>query len=96
MTFVPRRVMVDDSSGNSPQRSLGAALGDLSASADSFQLRLDQLNSAIAQLEESTDRLCTQKAEESDSLTTLADNLSHQPQPDDTPSVTGVSAVADD
>lgn len=96
MVFVLRYVMVDNSSGDSPQRSLGAALGDLSTNAGGLQRRLDQLNSAIAQLEGSTDELCARKAEESDSLETLADNLSRQPQTNAHTGGTDVSAVADD
>lgn len=88
--------MADNSPDDSLEGSLGAALGDLSASAGDFQLRLDRLNRAISQLQESTDELCAQKAQESDSLETLADNLSHQPTPEDSTAFAGVSAVADD
>lgn len=85
-----------DTNRNEPfQRGLGAAFDELSERADDFQDQLAQLDTAIAALQESTEELRSRKAAESDSLTTLADNLSPQ-SPVDSDAMTGVAPAADD
>ena len=78
------------------KKSLGAALNDLSNCADDFQTELDQLNAAIDELQESTEQLTSLKQAESDSLATLADNLSTPSPAGASTTSTSVAPVADD
>lgn len=88
--------MAADITDDSSQDTLGSAFGELSSSSGDFETKLDRLKTAVAELEESTEKLCAQKEAESDSLSRLADTLSGQATEDTSASAADVSVVADD